>query len=140
MRMVFEKDDIFSEDFCKMFDTAFKAYKSMLREEDPNAEITAINVYISTRGEDGEIIDGLSNSGNAWLVKPCYYDEETLVRTGTKINTYESFCTVSDINDNDVLNLYKLIKSEPKPCPINIKRNPYGKQGKPKKDKASDKK
>ena len=73
MRLIFEKDEVNSKKLPDLIRDSIIFYESALKSIDEGAELTGINMYISGKTSNGDLICGVDTLGNTWIVKPGDY-------------------------------------------------------------------
>ena len=70
MKIVFEKDEVNDKKLFELIRQSIMFYEFAIKSIDEGAELTNINMYISGKTSDGNLICGLNTLGNTWIVKP----------------------------------------------------------------------
>lgn len=107
MKFVFEKDEVNSEQFSKLVEDTLSFYRSTLKRSNDDIELTSVNMYVSAKTSEGNIITGLIELGNTWLIKPADFQPLTPTGEMSKSKKYANCMTLRDFRTNeDYLKFY----------------------------------
>lgn len=107
MKFVFKKDEVNSEQFSELVKIALNFYKSTLKRSNDDIELTSVNMYVSAKTSEGNIITGLIELGNTWLIKPANFQPLTPTGKMSKSKKYANCMTLRDVGTNeDCLKIY----------------------------------
>lgn len=106
MRLIFEKDEVNSEQFPELVKNAFEAFKYILSNIDDSIEITGINLYIAAKTQKGKYMSGFTDFGNTWIVKPADHKPAPCPDRIRITNRYSDSFEFKDADGKELVKLY----------------------------------